>query len=257
MRVDESRATAALAGDLIEVRLPLAVPADQKVTAEAWILSPTGEKGAVVTEVVAPGTKAIQFSLPRPRDKKGKLVEDIEWYRVGYSIESPLAPFAHGILALGAITTNLFHFSLAGPSGNLTPGRPLAVRVFAGNPVTRSAVHGVQITAQLAIDLPGQKIPQKIAQSAAVDDFGEALFTFPIPNVTGVSASLHLSGTLRELGDETATSRHRPSPDRCTPSSAFIPISPRTLQRAWTLLSRSRTGARSKSSHRRIQAFSS
>lgn len=205
-RIDEPRAQAALAGDSVRVRLPLAALPEQRLIAKAWLLSPRGETSADLTEDVAPGSKSIQLVLSRPRDKRGRIIEGIEWYRVGYRLEAPSGAAVHGILALGAITTNLFHLSLAGPSEYITPGTSLSLRVYAGNPVTRRAVRGVRVTAQLEIDVPGKKKAQTVTRTKVVDHSGESLFAFPIPDITGVSASLHLTGELRGAGSETATS---------------------------------------------------
>jgi hypothetical protein len=205
-RVDEHRATTALAGDLIQIRLPLAVQAERQATAQLWLLSPTGIPGAPVTQSIAPGSKLIAATLPRPRDEKGRIVDNVEWYRVAYRIHALPAPSFEGILALGALTTNLFQLSLARPSGYLMPGKELSVRAFAGNPVTHRAMRGVRITAQLELDIPGTKASQKLIRTAISDRSGEAVFNFPIPDVLGVSATLDLTGQLRGPGSQLATS---------------------------------------------------
>ena len=186
-----------LDGDQIRVWFPLTEPAKTKATASAWLLSPEGQAGPAVAQSIAPGTKSIETTLPRPRDKKGQIVERIEWYRVAYRLEMPTAPQVQGILSVGSLATKLFHLSLARPSGYLTPGKPLALRVFAGNPVTRHPMHGVEVYADLEIDLPGKKESQKLTWSGVSDRAGEASFEFPIPDVAGVSATLHLKGLLR------------------------------------------------------------
>ena len=195
-----------LAGDQIRVRLPLTGPAETQATAFVRLLSPEGKASPEVTQAIAPGAKLVEAALPRPRDKKGQTVEGIEWYRVAYRLETASEPPAHGILAVGALATNLFDLSVARRSGNLTPGKPLAVRVFAGNPVTKRPMRGVRVTANLEIDLPGKKEAQKLMRMGVVDRSGEASFEFPIPDVLGVSATLHLKGLLRGAGGELAES---------------------------------------------------
>lgn len=71
----------------------------------------------------------------------GRVVEAVEWYRVAYRLRAPSSAPATGILALSALAANLFHLSVARPSAYLTPGKLLAVRVFAGNPVTQHPMH--------------------------------------------------------------------------------------------------------------------
>jgi hypothetical protein len=124
--------------------------------------------------------KADHCHPPRPHDQKERIVDNVEWHRVAYRIDAPPAPSFDGILALGALTTNLFQLSLARPSGDLMPGKPLAVRAFAGNPVTRHAMRGVRITAQLELDVPGTKESQKLIRTAIADRSGAAgaHFTF-------------------------------------------------------------------------------
>jgi hypothetical protein len=206
MNVEELRATAALVGDQIRVRLPLTAPAETRGTVSVWLLSPTGEASPAVTQSIAPGIKIVEAEIPCPRDKKGIAVESVEWYRVSYRTNAPYASETHGILALGALTTNLFHLSVARPSGYLTPGKALAVRAFAGNPVTQRPSHGVHVIADLEIDLPEKKQPQMLTRSGEVNRSGEVFFQFPIPDVAGVSATLHLKGVLRGGNGELATS---------------------------------------------------
>jgi hypothetical protein len=204
--VDEVHASAALAGEQVEIRLPFTQPAETQATVSVWLVSPQGQAGIIVTKSIVSGTKVVEATLPRPRDEKGHAVEGIEWYRVEYRVDVPSASPAHGILALGALTTNLFHISLARPSGFLTPGKPLNVRIFAGNPVTRRPTRGARVSAELEIDLPGKKDPLKLTRISGVNRSGEALFSFQIPDVVGVSATLHLEGVLRGEGIELATS---------------------------------------------------
>ena len=186
-----------LAGDQVRVRLQLKAPAETEAIASVWLLSPEGRAGPAVAQSIAPGTKFVETTLPRPRDKKGQIAEGIEWYRVAYLLGAQATPQRHGILAVGALATNLFHLSLARPSGYLAPGKLLVVRAFAGNPVTQRPMHGVQVTADLEMECRARKEAQKLTRSAVADRAGEAFFEFPIPDVAGVSAKLHLKGLLR------------------------------------------------------------
>ena len=170
-----------LDGDQIRVWFPLTEPAKTKATASAWLLSPEGQAGPAVAQSIAPGTKSIETTLPRPRDKKGQIVERIEWYRVAYRLEMPTAPQVQGILSVGSLATKLFHLSLARPSGYLTPGKPLALRVFAGNPVTRHPMHGVEVYADLEIDLPGKKESQKLHVVRSVRSCGRGILRVSHP----------------------------------------------------------------------------
>jgi Large extracellular alpha-helical protein len=205
--VQEEHASASLSGDQIQIRLPLAAPAETRSAATIWLLNPKGNTSSTATQTIAPGSKIVTALVDRPKDDKGRFIDGVEWYRVAYRIDNPPEASIHGILALGAIATNLFHLSVARPSGYLTPGKPLAVRVFAGNPVTRHAMREVRVTAEVDLDVPGTKAPQKLMKSAIVDRTGEAVFTFPVPDVIGVSAALHLTGVLKGNGGELSTSK--------------------------------------------------
>jgi hypothetical protein len=143
--------------------------------------------------------------LPWPKDSKGRAVESVEWYRAVYQVDSGSQKQTRGILALGAISRNLFHLTLARPSGELIPGKPLAVQVFASNPVTQAPAAGVQIAATLELDL-GNKKHQALLRSAATNRSGEARLEISIPDILGVSATLKLRGTLRGAGGALATS---------------------------------------------------
>lgn len=205
--VQEERASASLSGDQIQIRLPLAAPAETRSTATVWLLSPKEKAGSPATQTITLGSKLVTISLDHPKDDKGRSIEEVEWFRVAYRIDTASGGSIHGILALGAIATNLFHLSVARPSGYLTPGKPLAVRVFAGNPVTRRAMRAVRVTAEMDLDVPGTKESQKLTRAAVVDRTGEAVFTFPIPDVVGVSATLHLTGVLKGNDDALSTSK--------------------------------------------------
>src|ERR1700724_4484452 len=69
--VDEVHASAALAGEQVEIRLPFTQPAETQATVSVWLVSPQGQAGIIVTKSIVSGTKVVEATLPRPRDEKG------------------------------------------------------------------------------------------------------------------------------------------------------------------------------------------
>jgi hypothetical protein len=208
--VNEANARAVLAQDWIHVELPLVNEASAGERATAWLLSPAGTSSGETSVVLREGARSVSLSLPWPKDVHGSAVEEIGWYRIAYRIEADGATPAHGVLAVGAIAPNLLALRLARP-GMLISGKPLSLRVFAGNPITRAPYRGVRLQATLVLDPPDSETDSKAAKStlakrplvraATTGALGEALFNFPIKTEPGqvVNLTLTVTGTITGL----------------------------------------------------------
>jgi hypothetical protein len=59
------------------------------------------------------GSRTASLILPWPKDQHGDAVSEIGWYRIAYRIEVNGVTGAHGVLAVGAIASNLLALRLA------------------------------------------------------------------------------------------------------------------------------------------------
>ena len=199
--VDETRARAVLAGDSIHLQLPFVSPASRPGRASVWTLSPTGAASAETVVDFHQGARLLSVSLPWPTDVKGHKADEIGWYRVAYRIDSAGAGrAAKGVLSIGAIAPNLLTLRLALDEKPVT-GKPLTVRVYAVNPVTGKAFHGVRVEASLVYDVDdaakdAKPLPPKIVRAATTGLEGEAALVLPIAGAPGDSATLTVTGTL-------------------------------------------------------------
>jgi hypothetical protein len=199
--VNEARARAIMGEGSIRFELPLTGPAVAGEHAVAWLLSPAGVASGESSVALREGNRMATLTLPWPKDQHGYAVSEIGWYRIAYKIEVNGAPEAHGVLAVGAIATNLLALRLARPD-KLAAGKPLSVRVYAGNPITRVPYRGVRLEATLVLDPPDIKADKsKVAErttvrTAVTGVYGEAIFNFPIKVEPGQGATLTVIGTL-------------------------------------------------------------
>ena len=201
--VNESNALAILGRDSIQVELPLRAAAGPSLRAVAWLISPAGAKSAETAVDIPPGTHAAKFTIPWPKDAKGQPVDEIGWYRLAYRIESQGATVAHGVLAVGAIASNLMTLRLARPE-KLVPGKPLSVRVFAENQVTYRPLRGVHLKATLTTDSDDSAVSKAakraFTRQATTDSTGEAILEFPPSLASGDSADLTVEGAMTSGG---------------------------------------------------------
>jgi alpha-D-ribose 1-methylphosphonate 5-triphosphate synthase subunit PhnH len=201
--VNEARARAILGEGTIRFELPLTSPSVAGERAAAWLLSPASASSGESSVAMREGSRWAALTLPWPKDVHGIPVSEIGWYRIAYRIEANGAPVAHGILAVGAIASNLLALRLTRPE-MLVAGKPLSVRVYAGNPITRAPYRGVRLQATLILDAPDTKTKadkSKIAERTTVRTAvsgvsGEAIFNFPIKVEPGQGATLTVVGTL-------------------------------------------------------------
>ena len=206
--VDEPRARAVLVGASIHLQLPFATPATTGGRAVVWALSPTGAASSETAGDFQRGARLVSLTLPWPQDEKGKPTDDVGWYRIAYRIEAADAPPRKGILSIGAIAPDLLTLRLALPE-NLVPGKPLSVRVYAGNPVTLRSFHGVRLEGTLKYDdepTKGAKpFSRTVVRTAITGPSGEAVLVYPIQGEPGDTATLTVKGTL--IGENGAEAR--------------------------------------------------
>ena len=110
-------------------------------------------------------------------------------------MESSGAPVAHGVLAVGAIARNLLALRLTRPD-QLASGKPLSLRIWAGNPITCEPYGSVQVQATLSIDATGAGKPSKqtLVRAARTGASGEAVIEFPVKAEPGQTAKLTVIG---------------------------------------------------------------
>jgi hypothetical protein len=132
----------------------------------------------------------------------------VGWYRIAYRIETSNAPPLNGILSIGAIAPDLLTLRLALPE-QLVTGKPLTVRVYAGNPVTRRSFRGVRLEGTLKYDgepTKGAKpFSRTIVRAAITGSSGEAVLVYPIQGAPGDTATLTVKGTF--TGEDGAQSK--------------------------------------------------
>ena len=196
--VNEAKAHAVLAEDSIRFELPLTAPAVTGKRAVAWLLSPTGKRSGETAIDLRAGVLAASIHLPRPKDEHGQFVKELGWYRIAYRIEAPGALRTEGIVAVGAIATNLMELRLARPA-SLVAGKPIRIRVYAGNPITRAPFAGVhrKATLDLGGDSTGEDKTTKrtIIREAITDGCDE--ITLPVNLRNYLTHSLALPVTVK------------------------------------------------------------
>lgn len=207
--VNELRARAVLASPSIRFQLPFATPALTGGRAVAWTLSPTGTASAETAANFQEGARLVSLTLPWPKAEKGEPADDVGWYRIAYRIETANAPPLNGILSIGAIAPDLLTLRLALPE-NLVTGKPLTVRVYAGNPITRRSFRGVRLEGTLKYDGEPEKgakpFSRTVVRATITGSSGEAVLVYPIQGAPGDTATLTVKGIFTGEGGAQATS---------------------------------------------------
>ena len=185
--VNEARAVAVLATDSIRLQLPLENLAGSGVRAVASVMSPAGIRSGETSVDLTEGMRVARFTLPWFRDEKHIPITEIGWYRIVYRVEAANATPANGVLSIGAIATNLLTLRMA-LLDRLIAGKPLMVRIYAGNPVTRKAFRGVHLQATLKYDGEPNKMPSLLAEwsFARLRWDREADLTYPIQGAQAI-----------------------------------------------------------------------
>ncbi len=191
--VNEGDAKGTLEKDDIRVALPLSAPARPGIKVVLWLESPKGVRsGETVAGMSADGRFASAV-LSWPKNAKGKPEGDIGWYRVGYRVEGNDASAASGVLAVGAIATNLMELRLAYPK-LVMQGRIISARVIAVNPVTSKLLAGVRLKATLAGDEDSKKSSAQTRTSVTGRN-GEAIMSFSSSGGPGDTLDLTVEGS--------------------------------------------------------------
>jgi phage baseplate assembly protein gpV len=190
--VVETAARATLEKDAIRVTLPLNDAAPSSLRVAAWLLSAKDERTPETVAEVRAGAREANLTL---RWMGGILVNEMDWYRIGYRVEVDGAESSHGILSVGAIATNLITLRLAYPA-QIAQGHGVSARVIAMNPVTGKPLPGVKLTATL---VDNETDPKKLKQDwheAVTARNGEAILNFAPMGEPGDDLDLTVVGTL-------------------------------------------------------------
>jgi hypothetical protein len=196
--IKEDGAKATLEKNDLRIILPLSEPAKPGFKVILWLESPKGVRSGETVAGMSADRRSSSALLPWPKDAKGKPEGDIGWYRVGYRVEGNGASDASGVLAVGAIATNLMELRLAYPK-LVMQGRTISARVIAVNPVTSKLLAGVKLKATLAGDEDSKKSSGQTRTSVTGRN-GEAILSFASAGNPGDTLDLTVEGTLTGLG---------------------------------------------------------
>jgi hypothetical protein len=136
------------------------------------------------------GKKSYNLTLPI-NDLMKKNENEIVWFRLRYRIGE-----ARGIISLSEILRDIFELRVIA-SENLLSGMTYRSRVRALNPFTQKSVEGVQVSAELELELKSadnQKL--KLAAAGKTDAEGFAVLDFSIP----IEANFDGDGTIKVTG---------------------------------------------------------
>jgi A-macroglobulin TED domain/Alpha-2-macroglobulin family/Carboxypeptidase regulatory-like domain/MG2 domain/A-macroglobulin receptor binding domain len=179
--VVESEMRATLGSDSFLITLPvrnsLSTPISGKLNID--LLGPEDDVLATTSaeRVLRPGFGQFKVSL---RTKPWKQQTQFPWYRVRYRLSAGSLPQDEGIVALGAITTDLFDITAA-YSGTAEKGKPYLLHVHAFNPVVHRPVGGVAIIASYDSGT-GHNDNRAITKvSQTTNAAGDADLTFSLP----------------------------------------------------------------------------
>lgn len=179
--VVESDMRATLGSDSFLITLPvrnaLATPISGKLDID--LLGPEDEVLATTSaeRIVGPGLGQFKVSL---RTEPWKQQTQFPWYRVRYRLNAGSLPQDEGIVALGAITTDLFDITVA-YSETAEKGKPYVLHVHAFNPVVHRPVSGAAIIASYDSGT-GRNDKRGITRvSQTTNATGDADLTFSLP----------------------------------------------------------------------------
>lgn len=178
LHINEIDLRAVYTPDGVSVTVPINSAAATKAEVKLELLETENEVIASGSSKakLQPGNNRAVVALQLPDKKNPKDVYRLHWYRVRYTVSTDDNPRVTGIVALAAITPELFELRTAHPY-RAVPGGKYEVRVQSLNPVTRAAVPQVSLEAKLTFDNAN---PQKLA--VVTDSLGQALLTFTIPS---------------------------------------------------------------------------
>jgi hypothetical protein len=131
-----------------------------------------------------PGNSSIAVHIKSETDNPPKTQL---WQRLRYRLLENGKPLAQGIVALGAITPEMFELGIAHAKDAL-PGKLYSVRIHAANPVIRRPVRDVQVRGELSFDSAGHPVIVKGITNAS----GDAVLSFRIPRDTNEGGSIKI-----------------------------------------------------------------
>jgi hypothetical protein len=194
-QIVERAATATIEKDAIRLKLPLNQAAGPDVRVVVWLLSPRNERSSETAVDVESGAREVNGVLALPKGKEKINIQDVAWYRIGYRVEADGSERAHGILSVGAITSNLIALRLALPS-EIRRGQEISARVMAINPVTGKQLAGVVLEATLGTEGADPDKVKRDVREAITARNGEAILNFAPPDAPGDDLELTVVGTL-------------------------------------------------------------
>src|SRR5258708_17456919 len=187
-------AKATLERDTIRLTLPLSAAPDPGARVSVWLASPKDVRSGETVATLIANRSAVSATIPWPMDARGVRGDDIGWYRIGYRVDVNGTERSHGVVSVGAITTNLMELRLAYPK-MIAQAHGLGARVIAVNPVTGQALPGVNVKATLSDDEDDSR-KKTFTRVATTGRNGEAILTFPSLGEPGDSLDLTVEGTL-------------------------------------------------------------
>lgn len=140
------------------------------------------------------GKKSYNLTLP-VNDLMNKGVEDLFWYRLRYRVGK-----SSGIISLSQIIRDIFDLRVIA-NDNLLSGMSYRNRVRAVNPFTNQPVEGVEVGAELALELETEDDRKlRLAATGKTDRDGFATLDFQIPVEVNFSGEGNIKVTGRKNG---------------------------------------------------------
>jgi hypothetical protein len=197
IQVNESEMRATISQKEIALHFPVLNDSKQAIsgTLSVDLLDPKDNVviASQAAEELKPGRNTISLNLVRPGDSGSLDNEPLLWYRVRYQLHVEGRTNTAGIIALGAITPQMFELVAAHPE-NALPDQPYRIRVHTANPVTRTPVARVEVSGEMKWDLPRQgQVVRKTTNAA-----GDADLIFHIPAGVTTGATLKITAANQE-----------------------------------------------------------
>jgi len=201
LQVNELEMQAAISEKAITLRFPVMNDSGKtlSVMLSVDLLDPKDNVviASQTPQQLKPGRNSISLNLDRAQKSGPPNNEPILWYRVRYRLQVEGTADVVGIVALGAITPDMFELVVAHPEDAL-PNQPYHVRIHAVNPVTRRPVAGVAVSADLTwkASVKGERA------SKTTNAAGDANFVFKIPAAAHEGATVKIAAANRDRRQE-------------------------------------------------------
>ncbi|MFL6276964.1 MAG: MG2 domain-containing protein [Blastocatellia bacterium] len=205
LRVNESATRVTVESGHIVVALAVNNAAPRRVASrlKLELLDTQNQAQAIAEsdEIIQPGANPISASLAGSSELAATLAnrrQELFWYRLRYQ----LTPGPSGIVALSAITPDLFEISLSYPAV-MSDGGPFRARVRAAHPLTERPMSGVRVTCTIE---PEGENAQPLKASAITGDDGFAACEFDLPrHMKGERADVTARGARNGVVAETSS----------------------------------------------------